>query len=238
MTPSQELIEQECYFIRDLLLEKNRKYGDSAINPVRIFSQADAVEQINVRIDDKLSRISSAQADDHEDAELDLIGYLILKRVAQRSVRIVEHLTSRLDREDQQESAIMAGADFEQLIELIFWDFDAKRKQGSFSERDLFKGCLRSVYRRHNCHDFAQQPHGQVKQQDLDTLKAAATLMPNIATDDEEWQEPAPSDDPAPIDGQQIDHQLRRAHKVEETILTMGNLCRSRRDQAVRGVNA
>lgn len=42
------------------------------------------VEQLNVRIDDKLSRIRSAQGDDQEDAELDLIGYLVLKRVALR----------------------------------------------------------------------------------------------------------------------------------------------------------
>jgi hypothetical protein len=81
---TQDLIEQECAALRDLLLAKNRRYGDSALNPVRIFSQAEPLEQINVRIDDKLSRIASGQADDNEDAEQDLIGYLILKRVAQR----------------------------------------------------------------------------------------------------------------------------------------------------------
>ena len=79
---TQDLIQAECAKILTILLEKNRKYGDSAINPQRIFSKADSVEQINVRIDDKLSRIASAQDDDTEDAELDLIGYLILKRVA------------------------------------------------------------------------------------------------------------------------------------------------------------
>lgn len=82
---SQQLISQECSAIEAMLLEKNRKYADSAINPVRIFSKADSVEQIKVRIDDKLSRIRSAQDDDTEDACLDLIGYLILMRVAQRS---------------------------------------------------------------------------------------------------------------------------------------------------------
>jgi hypothetical protein len=82
---SQELISQECAAIERMLLDKNRRYGNSALSPVRIFSKADTLEQINVRIDDKLSRIRSAQDDDTEDAELDLIGYLILKRVAQRS---------------------------------------------------------------------------------------------------------------------------------------------------------
>jgi len=77
-----DLIRKECDRILAMLMEKNRKYGDSAIDPVRIFSSADPVAQIDVRIDDKLSRIRSAQDDDTEDAELDLIGYLILKRVA------------------------------------------------------------------------------------------------------------------------------------------------------------
>jgi hypothetical protein len=78
----QIYISVECENIKQMLLEKNRKYGNSAIVPMRIFSKANNIEQINVRIDDKLSRIASAQMDDTEDAELDLIGYLILKRVA------------------------------------------------------------------------------------------------------------------------------------------------------------
>jgi hypothetical protein len=79
-----DLIRDECQNLQDLLLEKNRKYGDAAIHPVRLFSRANPVEQINVRIDDKLSRIRSAQGDDLEDAEQDLLGYLVLKRVAKR----------------------------------------------------------------------------------------------------------------------------------------------------------
>ena len=79
---TQDQIFKICDEIKEILLGKNRKYGDSAINPVRIFSKANPIEQINVRIDDKISRIKSAQDDDTEDAELDLIGYLILKRVA------------------------------------------------------------------------------------------------------------------------------------------------------------
>lgn len=70
--------------IHSILLEKNRKYGDSALNPVRIFSKADASEQIKVRIDDKLSRIANQQSDDDEDAVLDLIGYLLLLRISQK----------------------------------------------------------------------------------------------------------------------------------------------------------
>ena len=65
-----------------MLRVKNRKYGDSALNPARIFSKADATEQIKVRIDDKLNRIKNAQDDDTEDAVKDLTGYLILFMIA------------------------------------------------------------------------------------------------------------------------------------------------------------
>lgn len=84
LSETQQTIIEVCDEVRDILLDKNRKYGDSAIHPKRVFSKASAIEQINVRIDDKISRIMSSQDDDTEDAELDLIGYLFLKRVAKR----------------------------------------------------------------------------------------------------------------------------------------------------------
>lgn len=78
---AQKAIAAVCDQVRDILLDKNRKYGNSALEPKRVFSKSPTIEQLNVRIDDKLSRIESAQDDDTEDPELDLIGYLILKRV-------------------------------------------------------------------------------------------------------------------------------------------------------------
>lgn len=68
--------------IRSLLIDKNRKYGDSVLSPVRIFSKADITEQIRVRLDDKLSRLLSCQGDDQEDAEQDLLGYLIINEIS------------------------------------------------------------------------------------------------------------------------------------------------------------
>ena len=68
--------------ITKMLIEKNRKYGNSALKPQRIFSKASAVEQIKVRIDDKLSRIKNQQNDEDEDVISDLIGYLILLKIA------------------------------------------------------------------------------------------------------------------------------------------------------------
>ncbi len=80
---TQRLIAEECDAIKAMLLEKNRNYGDSAVHPVRILSSADAVEQIKVRIDDKLSRIARGSAAG-EDVLADLTGYFVLLRVAQR----------------------------------------------------------------------------------------------------------------------------------------------------------
>ena len=82
----QNLINTECRNVAELLISKNESYGNSAVEPVRIFSSSDPIEQINVRIDDKLSRIKNQKLKgvDDEDPELDLIGYLILKRVAKK----------------------------------------------------------------------------------------------------------------------------------------------------------
>lgn len=79
----QLLIAEECDALRDMLLEKNKAYGSSFSNPLRIFSKADVDEMINVRLDDKLSRLARGSAAG-EDVELDLLGYLVLKRVLRR----------------------------------------------------------------------------------------------------------------------------------------------------------
>ena len=60
------------------LTEKNRRYGDSAASPLRVFSHAETDEQLRVRIDDKLSRIARGTGVDDEDTLLDLCGYLAL----------------------------------------------------------------------------------------------------------------------------------------------------------------
>lgn len=79
-------ISHECEAIRLFLVGKNRAYGNSATEPVRIYSKADPVEQLRVRIDDKLSRLARGSAAG-EDTTLDLIGYLILLRIAERKQR-------------------------------------------------------------------------------------------------------------------------------------------------------
>lgn len=83
------LIVQECRELEQLLLEKNAGYGNSALDPIRLFSHSGPIEQLKVRIDDKLSRISrgdltKVKGEDLKVVTKDLLGYLILIRVAWR----------------------------------------------------------------------------------------------------------------------------------------------------------
>lgn len=77
-----EEITSACLDILDLLLDKNIAYGNSALEPVRIFSTASTKEQILVRVDDKLSRIQRGSEYPGDDTVNDLIGYLVLLKVA------------------------------------------------------------------------------------------------------------------------------------------------------------
>ena len=66
------------------LIDKNRAYGNSALDPVRIFSSCDNIEQLKVRIDDKLSRFARGNEFPGDNDIDDLIGYLVLLKVAIR----------------------------------------------------------------------------------------------------------------------------------------------------------
>ena len=69
--------------ITTLLKEKNAAYGNSALNPLNVFSKLDAVESLLVRMDDKIARIKNKGITDKtEDTVDDLIGYLLLLKMA------------------------------------------------------------------------------------------------------------------------------------------------------------
>lgn len=72
--------------ITEMLIAKNKKYGNSALEPLGVFSKLSAEEGLLVRIDDKLKRIKngSLQKDD-EDVINDLIGYLVLLKIQANS---------------------------------------------------------------------------------------------------------------------------------------------------------
>ena len=65
-----------------LLVEKNTAYGNSALDPVRIFSKADALEQLYVRLDDKVNRVKQGHEFPGDDTIRDIIGYCTLILIA------------------------------------------------------------------------------------------------------------------------------------------------------------
>jgi hypothetical protein len=80
--PAGKKILKSILEISDLLIEKNIAYGNSALNPIRIFSKAETNEQLYVRIDDKLNRLKNNQSYPGDNDIDDLIGYLVLLKVA------------------------------------------------------------------------------------------------------------------------------------------------------------
>lgn len=68
--------------VSDLLIAKNRSYGDSALHPINVFSKSKPLEQLLARIDDKLSRLQNGQSYPGDNDVDDLIGYLILLKIA------------------------------------------------------------------------------------------------------------------------------------------------------------
>ena len=79
-------IEDMCDRISSMLVEKNQSYGNSALDPIRIFSKAAADEQLLVRIDDKLSRLAKGK-ELGEDTILDLTGYLVLLLISRETAK-------------------------------------------------------------------------------------------------------------------------------------------------------
>lgn len=80
-------VRSVCSEVADLLVTKNAAYGNSALDPVRCFSKANPVEQLKVRIDDKISRLMRGHSLPDEtlrDTRRDLMGYLVLLEVAER----------------------------------------------------------------------------------------------------------------------------------------------------------
>ena len=83
---AQEGIEKVCNGMARLLSEKNKRYGNSALEPLRVFSRADAADGIMVRLDDKLSRIKHSSNDGkplRKNDIADMMGYLVLYCVKQ-----------------------------------------------------------------------------------------------------------------------------------------------------------
>ena len=86
LSESQNKISIICDSMKDLLLYKNQKYGDSALNPLCIFTKHLREVEANtasilVRLDDKLSRVKNADELRVNDVS-DIIGYCTLLLVS------------------------------------------------------------------------------------------------------------------------------------------------------------
>lgn len=83
VNPFREKVRTVLSEIEKLLVAKNEAYGNSALDPINVFSMASAVEQLKVRIDDKLNRLYRGKEYGSEDTVTDLLGYLVLLKIAE-----------------------------------------------------------------------------------------------------------------------------------------------------------
>lgn len=65
--------------MKDLLLYKNEKHGDSALSPRNIFYKGDSTNRILIRLDDKIGRIkNNPDSKPRINDVCDVIGYCVL----------------------------------------------------------------------------------------------------------------------------------------------------------------
>lgn len=82
-TPTQQKIKDILSGMTDLLLYKNKKYGDSAINPKKIFYKGNSTNSILIRLDDKIGRVmSNTEEKPRVNDVADIIGYCTLLLVS------------------------------------------------------------------------------------------------------------------------------------------------------------
>lgn len=83
MTDTQSDINKVMKSTRDLLIQKNKQYGDSALNPLGVFGSGDPITSLGARMDDKLMRLKAIpMGPDAVDTLYDLQGYLCLLIIA------------------------------------------------------------------------------------------------------------------------------------------------------------
>lgn len=80
---SRESIIDVLDGMKDLLLYKNEKYGDSALNPLGVFHKGDALDSILIRLDDKIGRVkNNPDVRPRVNDVADIIGYCTLLLVS------------------------------------------------------------------------------------------------------------------------------------------------------------
>lgn len=130
MKPTSERIVEVTNAVRDLLLRKNAAYGDSALKPSNIFARGSAVENIACRIDDKLMRIKNKGLNDAtEDTVQDLIGYLILLKIAIEDER-TQPINHNLSERTTSGHTVIHNGRFSAKPNLDWWETSSTGKAG------------------------------------------------------------------------------------------------------------
>lgn len=75
--------------VSEVLIEKNSKYGNAALEPIGLFYKGDSTTSITIRIDDKISRVKNAEVLRKNDM-FDLLGYSLLLGISQNYWEIPE----------------------------------------------------------------------------------------------------------------------------------------------------
>lgn len=81
--------------IGDVVIHKNRKYGDAALSPINIFSKINAINSITIRLDDKVNRIINSKTLRKNDI-VDIIGYLILYVVSNNCFKMDKFIVPQM----------------------------------------------------------------------------------------------------------------------------------------------
>lgn len=79
----QQKISDICDGMKELLLAKNQKYGNSALSPNNIFSKLNAENSICIRLDDKIGRVKNSNGLRVNDLS-DIAGYLVLLMISMK----------------------------------------------------------------------------------------------------------------------------------------------------------
>lgn len=77
-----ELKENILNSLENVLIEKNKKYGNAALAPIKMFYNGDASTSIRIRLDDKISRIKNSDTLRKNDM-FDILGYVILLGISE-----------------------------------------------------------------------------------------------------------------------------------------------------------
>jgi len=86
--PAGREIIGACLDTAALLINKNISYGNSALEPIQVFAKGGPVSQLENRIDDKLTRVRNSQGYPGDNDIDDLIGYLVLLKIAKANAMI------------------------------------------------------------------------------------------------------------------------------------------------------